>query len=107
MTELGIRKVAMPPSMIEVLKEHAWRNRLSVSRIARDILEDYCMNSAPYRALPDMEGTFSGSLTMYVPDDLWHRARDIAYVNGRGPVSAIIRKGFVASMGQEDIPAQA
>jgi hypothetical protein len=102
---VGIRKVSMPLKEIEALKEYAWKRRLSVSQVVREILDDYRANPSAYRALSDMDGHLSGKITVYVPDEQWYPARDIAYVNGRVPISVIIRKGVHRMMRAEDIPA--
>lgn len=105
MTATGIRKVTMPRGVAEQVKEMAWRNRVSASQMVRDVIEDYRQNPSAFKELSDMEGTLSGTLTVYVPDDPWYAARDIAYVSGRTPISVIIRKGLRARL--EAIPAEA
>jgi hypothetical protein len=107
MTATGIRKVTMPSSVVPLVKEMAWRNRVSASQIVREIIEDFAQNPDVYRALPEMEGALSGTLTVYVPDEPWYAARDVAYVSGRIPVSVIIRKGLRARLEREPIPATA
>jgi len=107
MTATGIRKVTMPSDVVAQVKDMAWRKRVSASQIVRDIIEEYSGDPASYKSLPDMEGTLSGTLTIYVPDDPWYAARDIAYVGGRTPISVIIRKGLRARLEREPIPAEA
>lgn len=80
---------------------------MSASKIVRDIIEDFTANPETYRALSDMDGSLSGTLTVYVPDDPWYAARDVAYVSGRVPMSVIIRKGLRMRLEQEPIPAPA
>lgn len=107
MTATGIRKVTMPSAVVAQVKDLAWRNRVSASQIVRDIIEEYSANPGVYKELPDMEGTLSGTLTIYVPDDPWYAARDIAYVGGRTPISVIIRKGLRARLEAAAITADA
>jgi hypothetical protein len=107
MTATGIRKVTMPSSTVIQVKDMAWRRRVSASQIVREIIEEYSQNPESFRALPDMEGGLSGTLTVYVPDTPWYAARDIAYVGGRTPISVIIRKGLRARLERESIPAEA
>lgn len=107
MTATGIRKVTMPSAVVSQVKDMAWRNRVSASQIVRDIIEEYSANPSAYKELPDMEGSLSGTLTIYVPDDPWYAARDIAYVGGRTPISVIIRKGLRVRLEGEPIPAEA
>jgi hypothetical protein len=89
--------------MIDQVKDYAWGKRTSVSQLIREVLEDFCKNPKAYIALDDMGGTLSGSLTVYVPDDLWYNARDLAYLGGRVPLSVVIRKGIHARMTAESI----
>lgn len=107
MTATGIRKVTLPSLTVAEVKEMAWRNHLSASQMVRDIIEEYTQDPESFRALPDMDGALSGTLTIYVPDDPWYAARDIAYVGGRTPISVIIRKGLRARLEQEAIPVKA
>lgn len=107
MVATGIRKVAVPIRQQDPVKELAWRSRVSRSQVIRDVIEEYVQNPAAYRALPDMDGLMSGTVTVYVPDDIWYAARDIAYADGRTPISVIIRKGLRARMEAETIPAEA
>lgn len=93
MTTTGIRKVAMPLIELKELKDYAWRNRMSVSLVVREILEEFVNDRAPFQEAPDMTGSLSGSLTAYVPQPLWLAARDQAYISGRVPLTVIIRKG--------------
>jgi hypothetical protein len=97
----------MPTAMIAQLKEYAWENRTSVSQVVRDVLDEYRNNPKAYTDLTDMEGSLSGSLTVYVPDDPWLNVRDTAYLSGRIPVSVIIRKGVKARLVAENIPETA
>lgn len=97
----------MPSSVVAQVKDMAWRQRVSASQIVRDIIDEYRENPQAFRALPDMEGTLAGTLTIYVPDDPWYAARDIAYVGGRTPISVIIRKGLRARLEKEPVPAEA
>lgn len=97
----------MPSMVVTQVKDMAWRNRVSASQIVRDIIEEYSADPTAYRALPDMDGALSGTLTVYVPDDPWYAARDIAYGGGRIPISVIIRKGLRARLEKESIPAKA
>jgi hypothetical protein len=111
MTATGIRKVALPRETVDQVKDMAWRNHVSASQVVRDIVEEYRRDPAAFKELPDMDGTLSGSLTIYVPDDPWYAARDIAYHAGRTPISVIIRKGLRARLeskkGRMPIPAEA
>lgn len=107
MTATGIRKVTMPPSVVSQVKDMAWRNRISASQVVRDIIQEYSQNPDSFSALPDMEGALTGTLTVYVPDDPWYAARDIAYVSGRTPISVVIRKGLRARLEREPIPVEA
>jgi hypothetical protein len=107
MTATGIRKVTLPSMTVAAVKEMAWRQRVSASQIVRDVIEEYSKDPESFRALPDMEGALSGTLTIYVPDTPWYAARDIAYVGGRTPISVIIRKGLRARLEREPIPAEA
>jgi metal-responsive CopG/Arc/MetJ family transcriptional regulator len=106
MTATGIRKVTMPSGTVAQVKEMAWRNRESASKIIRDIIQEYSENPESFRALPDMEGALSGTITVYVPDDPWWVARDIAYSKGRMPISVVIRKGLRARLEKEAVLAK-
>lgn len=107
MTATGIRKVTMPSTVVAQVKDLAWRNRVSASQIVRDIIDEYRKDPASFKELPDMEGALSETLTIYVPDAPWYAARDIAYVGGRIPISAIIRKGLRVRLERGDIPETA
>ena len=104
MVMTGIRKVAMPATEIQRVKEYAWRNHLSVSQWTRDILAAYIEEPKAFADLPDMEGALSLSLTVYIPDELWFSARDMAYVHGRKALAPVIRKGFRAALESEQNP---
>lgn len=66
---------------------------MSVSLVVRGILDEYRGDPASFRALSDMDGALAGTVTVYVPDEQWYPARDVAYLNGRTPISVIVRKG--------------
>jgi hypothetical protein len=108
MTATGIRKISMTPQMVEDLKDYAWRSRTSASRLVRDILEELVQNPAAYRTVDDTDQPVPSVFTVYVPDELWYAARDTAYMNGRIPLSVLVRKGLLARMeAASDIPASA
>lgn len=104
MVTTGIRKVAVPIKQVDRVKELAWRVRLSRSELIRAVIDDFTANPEPYKELPDMEGIMSGMLTLYVPDQQWLAARDVAYNQGRMPISVFIRRGLRAWMEREGIP---
>lgn len=100
MVTTGIRKVSMPPHMVDEVKDFAWRERTSVSALIREILEVYLADPRAYRDVDDTDEPVPAVLTVYVPEDIWLNGRDTAYVNGRIPISVIIRKGLIARMAQ-------
>lgn len=106
MTATGIRKISMDPAMVEEVKDYAWRNRTSASRMVRDVLEELNQNPKAFYEIEDTDQPVPLTLTVYVPDDIWYPARDVAYQHGRVPLSVFIRKGLIARMrGAQDIPA--
>lgn len=104
MTKTGIRKVTIPSAYVEKVKDLAWRNRVSVSQIVREILQEYRDNPGGFKELPDMEGPPVDTITVYVPSVPWLAARDAAYTYGRTPISVIIRKGLRLRLESEYIP---
>lgn len=93
----------MTPPMVTAVKDLAWRERTSASKIVRDILETIIENPGLYLEVVDTDQPVPSVFTVYVPDDLWYRARDVAYSQGRMGISTLIRKGLIARL--EDIPA--
>jgi hypothetical protein len=98
MVTTGIRKISMPPQMVDNVKDFAWRERTSVSALVREVLEVYLADPRMYKDVADTDEPVPAVLTVYVPDDIWLDSRDTAYANGRIPISVIIRKGLIARM---------
>jgi hypothetical protein len=98
MVTTAIRKVSMPPHMVDEVKEFAWQERTSVSALVREVLEVYLVDPLVYRNVDDTDEPVPATLTVYVPDDIWLAGRDTAYVHGRIPISVIVRKGLIARM---------
>lgn len=107
MQALSIRKIGLPIGQLEVVKELAWRKRVSRSQVIRDIITDYLADPARYDSLPDMEGPMSGTVTVYVPDEQWLAARTLAYDKSKSPLVVVIRKGLRHQVESEGIPIQA
>jgi len=99
MTATGIRKISMTRQMVEDVKDFAWQNRTSASRLVRDILEEVIENPRLYLDVEDTDQPVPSVFTVYVPDEIWYPARDAAYNNGRMGVSTLVRKGLIARMG--------
>lgn len=101
-----IRKVAVQPGTKERLREYAWRHRTSMSDVVSMICDNLATNPRYYEAYAAKNGEDDGlteSLTLYVTDDPWIRAKDVLYF-ARLPLSVGIREGLRALFAAEDIP---
>lgn len=93
MSGRGIRKVSLSTSLREELSEYAWANRMSSSRVIRDLLVEIAKDAEVFSAYPDDDEKRDATLTAYVPDEEWEPARDSAYW-ARTSMASAIRRGI-------------
>lgn len=100
-----IRKVAVTPGTKERLREYAWAHRTSMSDVVSEICENLATNPRYYEQWADKNADqgLSESLTLYITDDPWLRAKDVLYF-ARIPLSVGIREGLRSILPPEDIP---
>lgn len=100
-----IRKISVSKKMKEELREYAWKNRTSMSAVIAGICENLASNPRYYQdwASDADAGGQEESLTIYVNDDPWLRAKDVLYF-ARTPLTVGIRQGLRAVLSEEDIP---
>jgi hypothetical protein len=93
MSGKGIRKVSLSTELREELSDYAWMNRVSSSRIIRDILVEIAEDAEAFSGSPDDDAKRDTTLTVYVPDEEWQPARDSAYW-ARTSMASAIRRGI-------------
>ena len=100
-----IRKVAVTPGTKELLREYAWKHRTSMSDVVSEICENLATNPRYYERWKDSAADhgLTESLTLYITDDPWLRAKDVLYF-ARTPLSVGIREGLRSILTTEDIP---
>jgi hypothetical protein len=98
-----VRKVAVAAGTRELLRDYAWRQRTSMSAVVTEICRNLVTNPRYYEAYSDDDAALTDSLTLYVPEEPWQRARDVLYF-ARIPLSQGIREGIRAVLAEERIP---
>lgn len=100
-----IRKVSVSTQMKEELREYAWRNRTSMSAVVTDICNNLGTNPRYYQAWAqgDENKGQEDSLTLYVNEESWLKAKDVLYF-ARTPLTVGIRQGLRAVLSSEGIP---
>jgi hypothetical protein len=86
--------------MLEELREYAWRHRLSISQVIRDILQNVEKDVRFYQNWDDDIHGNSATVTVYVPDEQWTPVKDATYW-ARMSMSSIIRKGIRATLASD------